>query len=683
MYLNLGKTKINYFVPKVSDFTIIAQVTSSSMSYEKPVLVSTADELLVWFGTGYKEEDYYQELLKNGVVLYLTKQISSIPDKTRADYVDYSRWIKVGVELSVFHRYTSEFAYIIEGKEYTGRNDGLLEINNENLKLPVYNGFSSLPKKGEPGKLYVMIDSSYWIWLNEEWIKTSELPQNIEDFRSESRNNRDTLLIYDDWTYATPEFVNNCPENLIISLEGLDYERVEEGYQTLAFDIEFGDETGPGDNDYLILPNAEGRGVLIYFVNEPKKLSKYYPGGAVQVSPTNWKEGLLNILEILGYQEMDGTLYCKKPIQTTYFYEMSNGFRMIPSYLKTHSLIEKYKGKEPILRLWSKTIGSGGDDGKIKVTLNQDYIEISRFGYVEVIEFEGGLDIISAINNNSKLVYCSGKIPKITKTKSYYLNGSVKENNRGDYRKSLKTLIGEGEIKPDFVLIESLTDLEIESPEDPYWKTLLEYSSLSSCQFLIQNTREDYRLNYILDKENRLVYFYDKMYMNGRLRPGYYAFLYGILSDRYSISMTELSYDSPIKDSNEEIDGGGLTIYEKDLELRKSNYLMDNGLSYYYKSYQEGENPTSSILMRFVLGKITRQIHKSRWEIYSSGGAIENALSTILKSIKNAYSIVRSITLTNISTNKEHLNVSIETRISDLVKSNVSLDIEINYNKFN
>ena len=69
MYLRLGTTNIKYSTEQ-DDFTVFSEVVDSKMSYEKPILVRTPDELDIWFGSDFPGKDYYDELLESGVTLY-------------------------------------------------------------------------------------------------------------------------------------------------------------------------------------------------------------------------------------------------------------------------------------------------------------------------------------------------------------------------------------------------------------------------------------------------------------------------------------------------------------------------------------------------------------------------------------------------------------------------------------
>lgn len=690
MYLKLGNLNLNYTSFGQNDFTIVAQVCNSKMSYEKPVLVRDSDELMCWFGYDFDEISYFNELLSKGVTLFLTCPVSSKVNRNQSGFVDYTNWEKIGSSIvDNSEVYREGLVYVIDGKEFV--YDGISLVEKSEPNYPVSNGFIQLPDKGVEGKIYTKIDHSYWIWLNDlsDWVDIDELPQNLNDFESDSINNRDTLILYNDWTYSTPEFVNSVSKDQKCSLVGLDYRKLIEGYQTLAFIIKFGSKL-PKEGNYLILPNKEKENTLIYFGKLPTEVNpKYYPGGAVEISINDWwAEELRSVLSNLGYVVSSDRLYCPSPTEVTYFYEMPDEFSLKESLLLTQDLLENNIDRPVLTKFWSKTIGNGGPGGNIFITFSPGgIIEISRYNYTETYLEEDRVDLVSKINNESKLVYCEGEIQFPEEVRTIALRGSSPLSNQNVEctRKSLEILVNEGEIKPDFILINSLADYGIDSSKCDYWNTLLKYSNVCDCQFLIQNTEEDYKLNYTEDKQNRLIYFYGKMLIELIPRPGYYVFLESLLTNKFSIPTSKILYNSPVTDSNKEISEGGLTIYEEDLKTNKSNYLIDNGLSYFYKYLQDGENPETSIVMRFVLSKITRQIHKNLWGLISERGYNEanTVLVGLLESIINSYSFIKNIRVKDFDTSGETLKISLETTISDLVKSHVSLDIEINYNKLN
>ena len=152
MYLKLGKTKINYSTPIHNDFFIMSEIIDSQLSYEKPIIVRTLEELDLWFGKNFSSYSYLQYLLKNGVSLYLYKPISTFLTKNR-DYIDLTNY-------TVFN---------------------------------IYNNIDSLPISGESGYYYIVINSvsqykttkyqgiSYdcihYVWYNNMWVDIENLPE--------------------------------------------------------------------------------------------------------------------------------------------------------------------------------------------------------------------------------------------------------------------------------------------------------------------------------------------------------------------------------------------------------------------------------------------------------------------------------------------------------------------------
>jgi hypothetical protein len=91
--------------------------------------------------------------------------------------------------------------------------------------------------------------------------------------------------------------------------------------------------------------------------------------------------------------------------------------------------------------------------------------------------------------------------------------------------------------------------------------------------------------------------------------------------------------------------------------------------------------------MRFTLGKIYRELHKNRWSYLAqkSPGVIETAIRNTLEKIQNRFSIVRFINLVKFTPKleKNYLELTIDTYVSDLMNNNMTLDITVNYNETN
>ena len=192
-----------------------------------------------------------------------------------------------------------------------------------------------------------------------------------------------------------------------------------------------------------------------------------------------------------------------------------------------------------------------------------------------------------------------------------------------------------------------------------------------------------YIFNYVDDIYNYLLYFYDSMTIKGRKRPGYYIFLRGTINNIFTMSTDEILYYSPVKNDPYEIDSSTENLANK-LERYKSNFLICNNHMYYYKKLFSGEDYYTSIHMRFILGKIYRELQKHRWDYLAtkSLGAIKVSIEKTLKTIENYFSIARQIILVDFKPDllNNFLEISINTYLTDLVDNNMSLDITINYN---
>jgi hypothetical protein len=92
MYIKLGSINLQYY-QETNDWIILGEILNSGMSYEKPILVRTTEELDIWFGKDFKDYSYMQELINMGVVLYLYKPTSN---HTSGDdsYIDLDRYIE-------------------------------------------------------------------------------------------------------------------------------------------------------------------------------------------------------------------------------------------------------------------------------------------------------------------------------------------------------------------------------------------------------------------------------------------------------------------------------------------------------------------------------------------------------------------------------------------------------------
>lgn len=185
--------------------------------------------------------------------------------------------------------------------------------------------------------------------------------------------------------------------------------------------------------------------------------------------------------------------------------------------------------------------------------------------------------------------------------------------------------------------------------------------------------------NYINDSDNRLLYFYNNIYFNGLEFPGYALFLLSIIKGKYAISDIAVNYSPPGKMTNYYN-----TKMEDLLDKYKSNYLTFNNHSYYYNKLQNGNTFNTSIYLRFILGKIVRELEKNKG-LYIGERNFNGAFKTIrsiLDRITNTFNIVEDIEITGFEFIPEtnSLNIEIETRVNNLVDKDVTLNITLNLN---
>lgn len=761
MYIKIGTTNIKYSTSQ-DDYMIFSEVIDSQLSYERPVLVRTSDELDIWFGRSFTDRNYFEELLESGVTLFLYKPVKADQNKKGDNYIDLSSY----------------------------------EINNT-----LYYNFSELPEQGKEKTWYKIVSDNgmyedentklkfeYLVWIDSEYVYVKNLPQNLDKNNTESLNNREVLSInYNGYLgprYTYPEYkgnseVFNIDESIL--LQNLpDLDKINSGYETLCYDINIEEGIDFGINlkesPYIIISGLEET-VLIAFSSEestqtlPTVSTRYYDRREI-INIKNRSRGeiiedLLKIMNNLKYvtstiSDTKYQVYTSFVTKVNYFYNLQ-GFSMTPNFDKTHDILSQLSSNSQRINFVSKTIGT--DENLIKVNIEKlqsidNYrITISRFDYSEV--YEGSLfnlsnRIVNKINNDSKLVSCDVIETYTNKdgiTKLYSLDdeerdsslptgefelrrGKTEEFTPDMYKKAANSIFNDGDtVFFDFFLIPNIKNYNSKLDPDldyyPEYVNFLVYSSLINCQILIQNSdnswnyeivdeipnnpeegivyeikqddggsifmaiingvfqtttdREiinvygnDYAFNYTEDIENRLVYFYRPMKVFGYDRPAYYLYLNGLLMDTYSLSIKDVLYDCPTKNPYED------EIIETRLQKYKCNYLVNNNQIYYYKKYQNGESFTTSNWMRFVMGKIQRELEKHKWEYISErmSGDIRTIIEEILSRISNSFSIVRRINLTEfiLDTQNNKLDLTIETYMSDLVNNNISLDITLNYN---
>lgn len=529
MYIKLGTTNIKYLTSQ-NDFIIISEVVDSKLSYERPVLVRTSDELDVWFGRSFSDRDYLAELLETGVTLFLYKPIQEEINNKGDNYIDY-------------------YIYSEDPKLYYNEYE-FPETGEDQIK------YKLVSTTGKEIDSETSLRFDYWIWLNSEYINTSQLPQNLDLNNTNSLNNREVLSInyngYKGPEYTYPDYQENFyyktashsdfqidTETLLSNLP--DLSRVNEGYETLCYDLKFTEDIDFGINKsespYIILSTIYSNGsVLVYFNSGkgiPASISTRYYNSSIEISTIdktreNIIEEFLKILNDFGFltdkiSEVDYLIYTSFKTTVNYFYNI-DGFSMIPNFNRTYDILSDISEGNRRIEFTSKTIGID-DDSLIKVNIEKlatdgNYrITISRFDYSEIFEgsiFDGSNRIDYKINNDSILVRCNlieSYINSEGKTIKYKLDydpeterdsslpigewelrrGEKEEYNPKMYWKSIESIFNDGDtVFFDYFLVSNIKDYTNGlDPNYDYYKEyedFLDYSKLIDCQVLIQNS---------------------------------------------------------------------------------------------------------------------------------------------------------------------------------------------------
>ena len=534
MYIKLGTTNIKYLTDQ-DDFMIFSEVVDSGLSYERPVMVRTSDELDIWFGRSFTDRDYLAELLERGVTLFLYKPIADELNDKGDNYIDY-------------------YSYEEDPKLY-------------------YNEFE-LPETGEAEKKYKLVSTSgiftdeetqlkydILIWLDSEYINTKQLPQNLDTNNTKSLNNRDVLSInysgYSGPSYVYPDYQENSYNNSVSHLEDNDIDtelllshlpdldRVSLGYETLCYDLKFTDDIDFGINaaesPFVIIQDVDKNSHLIYFNSGkgiPSSVERRYYSTSVEIAVNSDKtrEDLISefigVINSFGYltdklSEVNYQTYTSFSTIAKYFYNLEN-FSMTPNFNRTHDILSELSKNDRRIEFVSKTIGTNGENNiKVKIekatNLNDYYrITISRFDYSEVFEgnvFNGSNRIDFKINRDSNLVRCdiieSYTDPTSGKIVNYKLDFDEEAGERdsslpvgewelkraefedykpGMYWKAVKSIFNDGDtVHFDFFLIPNIKNYIIDGldPNYDYYReylNFLDYSKLIDCQILIQNS---------------------------------------------------------------------------------------------------------------------------------------------------------------------------------------------------
>jgi hypothetical protein len=385
-------------------------------------------------------------------------------------------------------------------------------------------------------------------------------------------------------------------------------------------------------------------------------------------------------------------------------------------------------------------------ESRYRVTVSRyDYVEIHEANLFQNTDLDGNISNLEAtINRDSLLVECKifkagykrGSEEAELPCGSWYLHRSTSETiTPGMFWNALE-IMQEEDYEEDFLLVPRIQDYVragLDSTLSWYseYQDLYSYAVSKNCQVLIENRDTDYTyldveevpekveagtvyviqegdttsyymlrgntiqnvsadreitnpyrneffFNWTGDTDNRLIYFYRGMEVYGYSRPGWYVWLGGILSDVYSRSTKYIKYYPPV--GNAYID----EPIETTLEKYKSNYLVDNGQTYYYKKYLNhpgnGVYNTSG-LTRFCVSKVARELQNGKWNFLGSHTVSERdaALSKIINTLEQRFGLYRHILSKGMTTSGNKMTINLELYVSELVDKSINLSVTLNY----
>lgn len=540
MYIKLNTIRLQY-TKEVNDIFILAEVPDSTMSYEKPVIVRTVDELESWFGKWFTSYDYFVELLERNISLYLYKPIS--PDKIKdAQYIDLSTYT---MDPQIYP--TKESLPLI-GDPSTKYWVGGLYVDWDNL---VDGGeVDNLPQNPNPGTKYLMNDVWYtcvnkqwissrdsigcfYIWLWDSWVSEKDLPQNTE-VTSISQENRDTLLLArPGYTYSITHCHPEYHESRLGVFSG-DYDGpainitapIDLGdsiESTYVYKLSFQDSLP--DYFYLVLPDPIHQDLyyLVYNGDDDSIESKVpisfipnrdsYDRDTRKKISTNWDDVKNYITSFYPSTNIidngnELILYSTRAIPVDNYYDFP-GLTVSTSFRDSQNLLTTNLGEQFWnVEVWSKTIGRADPDYEDDlITLQIEELKtgeeyrftVSRLSYSEIFEGklhpgkgEERLDYI--ISRDSKLVHV--RFDNITdglRTGTWKLRGATAESyNPEMYWRGLEAMFTTDSIHPDYILVPKKENWTSDISNPDYLEKFLSICTSYSCQALIQNNLSKY-----------------------------------------------------------------------------------------------------------------------------------------------------------------------------------------------
>lgn len=542
MYIKLNTIRLQY-TKEVNDIFILAEVPDSTMSYEKPVIVRTVDELESWFGKWFTSYDYFVELLERNISLYLYKPIS--PDKIKDEqYIDLSTYT---MDPQIYPTKESlPFIGDLSTKYWVGG----LYVDWDNL---VWDGdeVDNLPQNPNPGTKYLMNDVWYtyvnkqwissrdsigcfYIWLWDSWVSEKDLPQNTE-VTSISQENRDTLLLArPGYTYS----ITHCHPEYHESRLGVFSGDYDGPAINITAPIDLGDsiestyvyklrfQGSLPDYFYLVLPDPIHQDLYYLVYNGDDSIEEKVPISFIpnrdsygretrKKIGTNWDwDDVKNYITsfypptniIDNGDEL--ILYSTRAIPVDDYYDFP-GLTVSTSFRDSQNLLTTNLGEQFWnVEVWSKTIGRADPDYEDDlITLQIEELKtgeeyrftVSRLSYSEIFEGklhpekgEERLDYI--ISRDSKLVHVRfDNITEGLRTGTWKLRGATAESyNPEMYWRGLEAMFTTDSIHPDYILVPKKENWTSDISNPDYLEKFLSLCTSYSCQALIQNNLPKY-----------------------------------------------------------------------------------------------------------------------------------------------------------------------------------------------
>lgn len=541
-YIFLNNTAIDKSRAVKNNLILLSSIVNSPVSYETPRIITSIEDLDIYFEKDFSDYEYYVELLKRNASLFLYRPVRT-EKISNQDYIDYSNF---------------EVKDSIDGKIFVDEQD--------------------LPDEGEEGVLYTSYSEGHgpWVWIKNQYCDIKNLPQNI-DTKSISYNNRDSLRILEygslgelwdsetnsgkkgnNFYYCYPVFSEKFKLSEVGSIEDGEDKILDDYYSgrsSFAYTLKFRKDTNFDsklEKGYYITYTIFDEIYLIWYNNgdqiDPIGSNYVKVGNELEIrikdksSEEIIKETIDKILtERLGYIPPkkynlfeDGdyivlNIFSEKLSPHKHLYDLP-GYEIEKNLPLSDQILTNWTNEIRRLDFFSKTIGNAKEKVKIKISEFSKKkgfytIEISKYNYFEV--FTGSLfpssDLQNSnsemldflINKNSKLVSCSlqryrkdGSVYKIDDPDSKLYTGEWQLSGGEDevytyenYQEALDCLEREDleDAREDFLLIPNIDlfrekEIPLEYSYFPEYEILYSYAKRNNCQVLIENLNTTYSI---------------------------------------------------------------------------------------------------------------------------------------------------------------------------------------------